>query len=342
MQNLIFLTSDKRNSLLKSRKGETKFGKNVQLINNFTNIYDDISSLDVDYVIFGVSEDLGVLGNQGNTGAQKAWKATIKVLLNTQSNAFLNTEKILILGHLDYSEQQELVKDETLSKKKQITLARELTEVIDADVTYLVHSIIKAGKTPIIIGGGHNNAYGNIKGASLALKTPINVINFDAHHDFRPLEGRHSGNGFSYAHNEGFLKKYFILGLHENYVSQQSLDTLNQTKGIEYSTYESISIRKELNFKTALEHGIAHVSKDNFGIELDCDAIENVPSSAMTPSGFSVTKARQYVHTLGLEPNATYLHICEAAPTKTTKIQVGKLISYLIIDFIKAHANRNH
>lgn len=342
MKNLILLTIDKRNSLLKYRKGETKFGENVQLINNFTNIYDDISSLDVDYVIFGVSEDIGVLGNQGNTGTHKAWTATIKVLLNTQSNAFINAEKVLVLGHLDYSEQQKLVNDQTLSNKKQIALARKLTEAIDADVTHLVHSIIKAGKTPIIIGGGHNNAYGNIKGVSLALKTPINVINFDAHHDFRSLEGRHSGNGFSYACNEGFLKNYFILGLHENYISQQSLDTLNQTKGIEYVTYESISVRKELNFKTALKQGVTYISKENFGIEIDCDAIRNIPSSAMTSSGFSTTNARQFVHTLGQQSNARYLHICEATPTKKTEAQVGKLIAYLITDFIKAHANRNH
>jgi formiminoglutamase len=50
-------------------------------------------------------------------------------------------------------------------------------------------------------------------------KENVNAINFDAHSD-RILEGRHSGNGFSYAYEEGFLKKYFIFGLHENYTSK--------------------------------------------------------------------------------------------------------------------------
>ena len=66
-----------------------------------------------------------------------------------------------------------------------------------------------------------------------------------------------------------------------------------------------------------------------FGIEIDCDAIENIPSSAMTPSGFSVKQARQFVNYFGKHNNATYLHICEAAPTKKTETQVGKLITYL-------------
>jgi formiminoglutamase len=43
------------------------------------------------------------------------------------------------------------------------------------------------------------------------LQRKTGAINFDAHSDFRILEGRHSGNGFSYAYEEGFLKKYFIL-----------------------------------------------------------------------------------------------------------------------------------
>jgi arginase family enzyme len=30
----------------------------------------------------------------------------------------------------------------------------------------IIFNIIKLGKIPIIIGGGHNNAYGNIKGSA--------------------------------------------------------------------------------------------------------------------------------------------------------------------------------
>jgi arginase family enzyme len=39
----------------------------------------------------------------------------------------------------------------------------------------------------------------------------VNAINFDAHSDFRILEGRHSGNGFSYAYEEGFQKNILFL-----------------------------------------------------------------------------------------------------------------------------------
>ena len=83
MQNLVLFTSNDLKSCVNTRKGETKFGEHVQLINNLTNIYDNILELDVDYVIFGISEDIGVIANHGKSGTYKAWDATIKILLNT-------------------------------------------------------------------------------------------------------------------------------------------------------------------------------------------------------------------------------------------------------------------
>ncbi|WP_299113491.1 formimidoylglutamase [uncultured Winogradskyella sp.] len=334
MENLILFTSKDRDTLLKPRKGESKFGEHIQLLPNLTNIYDDITDLDVDYVIFGISEDIGVFANYGKIGTYKAWEAVLKILLNIQSNRYTKAKRVLILGQLDYEKERDIITQKPI--KKTISKARKLVETIDKDVAYIVSSIVKAGKTPIIIGGGHNNAYGNIKGLALATNDKINVINFDAHTDFRAEEGRHSGNGFSYAYAEGFLKNYFIFGLHENYTSEKLFKTLKKIKHLKYNTYEALEVRNELDFNSELESALIHVSNKPFGIEIDCDAIENIPSSAMTPCGFSTLKARQFINYLGKNSNASYLHICEAAPKKKTEALTGKLITYLITDFIRA------
>ena len=339
MNHLILFTEKEKQHLLKKRKGESKFGEHIQLIPNLTNIYDDIVNLDVDYVLFGIKEDIGVYGNFGQTGTYLAWEATLKVLLNIQSNDFTSPKRILILGHLEYSEQREALLALDTSKKKELTKVRTFVETIDQDVTNVVASIVNAGKIPIVIGGGHNNAYGNIKGCSLALNKRINVVNFDAHSDFRAEEGRHSGNGFSYAYAEGFMKNYFIFGLQENYTSDALLKKMKKVKSIKYNTYEAIEVRNEVDFKPEMKAALDHVSGKKFGIEIDCDAIENIPSSAKTPSGFSVKHARQFVNYFGKHSNAAYLHICEASPTKKTKTKVGKLITYLITDFIRANDN---
>jgi len=261
-------------------------------------------------------------------------------LLNTQNSHFNGANQLLVLGHLDFTAEQKQLSKWKQSNPKDIKKARKLVETIDKEVTNHIYNIVKAGKIPIIIGGGHNNAYGNIKGTSLALNKRINVINFDAHTDFRALEGRHSGNGFSYACAEGFLNRYFIFGIHKNYTSQNILDeVLTTNKSIEHNTFEAIEVEKTSKFKPEMKKALNFISRGKFGIEIDCDAITNIPSSAQTPSGFSVNKARQFVHFFGKHNNVSYLHICEAAPTKKTAIQVGKLISYLITDFIRANGN---
>ncbi|MBJ6369215.1 formimidoylglutamase [Snuella sedimenti] len=337
MDKLVLFNNITRNKLLNKRSGESKFGEHVQVLTSISNIYEQLINLDVTYVIIGVPEDIGVYANQGKTGARSAWNATLNVLLNIQSNALTKAKKALILGHLDFSNELMELSSLDQSKKKSLMKARKLVEIIDTHVTYCIHQIVSAGKVPIVVGGGHNNAYGNIKGTSLALNKPINAINLDAHSDFRAEEGRHSGNGFSYAFAEGFLKNYFVFGLHENYTSDILFKTIDKLKAIDYNTFEALKIRHDVHYKDALKRALVHIEEEPFGIEIDCDAIENIPSSAMTPSGFTVNQARAFVSYFATHTNASYLHICEAAPTKKTATMVGKLITYLISDFIRAH-----
>ncbi|MDO1500696.1 formimidoylglutamase [Winogradskyella maritima] len=340
MKHLQLFSKKHRDSLLNKRKGETKFGERLTLLGNITNIYDALKDLDVEYVIFGISESIGVFANHGKSGTEDTWEATIKFLLNIQNNDFIQSNKVVVLGHLDYDGQLETIKNTHKSEKKQVQSARQFVEEIDKDVSHIVYSIIKAGKTPIIIGGGHNNAYGNLKGSALALNQQISAINFDAHTDFRTEEGRHSGNGFSYAYAEGFLNRYMVFGLHENYTSKNIFKKLDKLQCADYISYEAISIRKDISFNKALNRSEKFMGKDYFGIELDCDTMQNVPSSAMTPNGFTTKQARRFVHHFGMQKKAVYLHICEAIPTGA--YNVGKLITYLVTDFIKAkqHANR--
>lgn len=337
MDKLVLFNSATRNKLLSKRSGESKFGQHVQTLTSISNIYEQLCNLDVNYVILGLPEDVGVFANHGKTGTANAWNTALKSLLNIQSNAHTHAADVLILGHLDFTEALNEIAKLKLTKKKDVLKARKWVEKMDTEVSYIIHQIVSAGKIPIVIGGGHNNAYGNIKGSSLALNNPINAVNLDAHTDFRSVEGRHSGNGFSYAFTEGFLENYFVFGLHEIYTSDAIFSTFENSKYLDYNTFESLEIRKERRFKKELARATEHITSNHFGIEIDCDAIENIPSSAQTPSGFTVNQARQFVSHFANNEYATYLHICEAAPTKKSADQVGKLITYLITDFIRAN-----
>jgi len=343
MEKLIPFTINDLAKVTNHRSGEIKFGEKMMTIPKGIDPAAFLKTSEAKYVLFGIPEDIGVRANFGRPGTASAWESAIGSIANIQHNRFCKGSQILVLGHLNVCEEMKEVKHLNFNDVDDRTKLSQLVERIDKEVSHIIFNIIKSGKIPIIIGGGHNNSYGNIKGTALAKGKAINAINFDAHSDFRILEGRHSGNGFSYAFEEGFLKKYFVFGLHENYTSKSVLDIIKKTVDrVRYVTYDSINIRKEKEFNQELILASEFIQSDCYGIEIDLDAIPNIPSSAMTLSGFSIEELRQFVTYFGKNKNAAYLHICEGAPDlaegKNNHL-IGKLIGYLVTDFIKSNNN---
>jgi formiminoglutamase len=341
MEKLIPFTVNDLAKVTNHRSGEIKFGEKMIVIPKGVDKINFLKESEAKYVLLGIPEDIGVRANYGRPGAASAWESAIKSIANIQHNRFSKGSQIIVLGHLNVSEEMRAVENLDFNDIDDRSKLSQLVEKVDKEVSHIIFTILKAGKTPIIIGGGHNNAYGNIKGSALAKGKPINAINFDAHSDFRILEGRHSGNGFSYAYEEGFLKKYFIFGLHENYTSKSVLDIIKKLEDrVRYNTYDSVNIRKEKDFDREMALALEFIKADSFGIEIDLDAIPNIASSAMTISGFSVEQLRQFISFFGQHKNATYLHICEGAPDledSPNNNLIGKLIGYLVTDFIKAN-----
>jgi formiminoglutamase len=215
------------------------------------------------------------------------------------------------------------------------------------------HPVIKTnpdGNKQIAIGGGHNNAYPLIKGAAKGLHkfhgthlAQINCINLDAHSDYRPLEGRHSGNAFRYAEEDGFLGKYAIIGLHENYIPQNILTELNNNPFIHYSTFEEIFIMESKNFTQSISHAIGFTEDNYCGIEIDLDSISNVLCSAPTATGINSLQARTFINFVSTDAKLAYFHIsegaCQTIDGKKDEL-TGKLISQLVCDFIKSSSKQ--
>lgn len=345
MEKLIPFTINDLAKVTNHRSGEIKFGEKMIVIPPGADKVTFLKESEAKYVLLGIPEDIGVRANYGRPGAASAWQCAIKSIANIQHNRFCKGSNIIVLGQINVSQEMRDVENLDFNDIDDRSKLSQLVEKIDKEVSHIIFTIIKAGKTPIIIGGGHNNAYGNIKGAALAKGKPVNAVNFDAHSDFRILEGRHSGNGFSYAYEEGFLKKYFIFGLHENYTSKSVLDIIKKLEDrVRYNTYDSVNIRKEKDFNREMITALDFIKNDAFGIEIDLDAIPNIASSAMTISGFSVEELRQFVSFFGEHKNAAYLHICEGAPdldNSPNNNLIGKLIGYLVTDFVKANIEKD-
>lgn len=314
-------------SLINSRNGEIKLGESLQYCNHI----DDVSQLTQKFIIIGIPEDIGVRANGGIGGTYTAWQSFLKSFINIQENIFLSFKHIALLGVFNF---EDLLQKSANANTSQL---RNWVRDIDDVVYPVIQKIIDAGKIPIVIGGGHNNCYPILKGCSNALNKKINVINLDAHADYRIMEGRHSGNGFRYAMEDNFLNRYAMLGLHNAYNNQDIINEIEKNNSLNAIWWNDIFLRDKLNWKAAIAQSLDFVQDDSFGVELDTDCIENMLSSAQSPVGITSQQAMLYLYESGKNNNSCYLHIPEAIAERADGITnplCGKLLSYLVQSFI--------
>lgn len=334
-------------SLTKLRRFETKLGERLQVIGDPGNLGNAIAASNAKYVLFGVPEDLGAKGNFGIGGADTLWVPFLQSFLNIQSNDFFDGGEVLLTGHFDFGDIQYLIDTTAKGEDEKIEAYRHAVATIDEEVEHLAKFITEAGKIPIVVGGGHNNSYPLIKGTSKGWHkagylplAQINCINLDAHADYRPMEGRHSGNAFRYAEEDGYLQKYCIIGLHENYLPQNVWVDIVNNPFIDCITFEDIFVHEKRTFMQAVAHATGFTEDTFTGIDIDIDGIQNTLSSAMTPVGITPIHARQFISFAAADSKPAYLHICEGATRLSDgrcDTTSGKLISYLVSDFVKAH-----
>ncbi len=333
-------------SQTKIRRFETKLGERIQVIANVENLEQSLRQSNAGFVLIGIPEDIGVKANLGIGGADSAWVPFLQSFLNIQSNDFLEGGEILLLGHFDFSDMEHIIEHNASNMDERSEAFRHAVNTIDAEVEQMIHLITQNKKIPIVIGGGHNNSYPCLKGAAKGFYkagiipiAQLNAINLDAHADLRPIEGRHSGNGFTYAEEDGYLEKYCVIGIQENYIPQNLWMDLVNNPFFDCITYEDIFLHEKRTFLQAIGHATSFTDDTRCGIELDLDIVEHVLSSATSPVGISPNQARQYIQFATAQSKVAYLHICEGATFLSdgrTNSNTGKLISFLVSDFVKA------
>ncbi len=308
------------------REGETKLLDSVILAT-----LDQLAEYDSSFVILGIPEDIGVRANLGIGGAHTLWPAFLSSFLSMQSNIHISGRDIILLGHIDI--------DRSKTNALNLEGMRGLTSMLDEVVAPIILRILQAGHIPIVVGGGHNNAFPIIQATAEYNGHPIKVLNMDLHHDFRPLEGRHSGNSFSYAMHEGTLDAYLMWGLSKYYSQQSFLDDWAQNESLFAVFYETLLTNSLEQNLTLLGDYIKSLGVEKLGIEVDLDSVEGMLSSAMTPSGFSPKEIRAYVSQVAtMRP--WYLHVCEGAAKRDDGQQdtvVGKMTAYIVADFISRY-----
>jgi formiminoglutamase len=302
--------------LTNNREGEVKLGEVVQA---------GKPNEKAAFIILGIEESVGPIANFGLPGAENAFDTFLKRFLNMQSNRFLKGDNVCVLGKIsgDYSGCN-------------VNQARELVSELDALIEKTLLEYAHKNTTVIAIGGGHNNSLPIINAISKIHGCSLAVVNCDPHADCRVLEGRHSGNSFSYAFENGNLVDYAVLGLHKAFNSEYLLDFLEKNNC--YHTFfedylmDANSFCDDVSYISSRLEQFHHV-----GLEIDLDAIKNMPSSALTPSGLSIEQIRFLIHKMTRGINISYLHLTEGAPISEIEQKiVGKTLAYFCWDFLNA------
>ena len=185
----------------------------------------DLFSIDHDKLhnsvgLLGYACDEGVKRNQGRPGAALGPDA-------------IRTRLSKVAWHQDYK----------VVDVGNLTCTRGNLEKSQKDLSACVYTLLEKNAFPILLGGGHDIAYGHFQGIRTYLSDPessIGIINFDAHFDLRKVvEQANSGTPFF-----------------------QILTDTNSN-----AAYLPIGIQKASNtvelFKTANDHGVAYILLDD-------------------------------------------------------------------------------
>jgi formiminoglutamase len=202
-------------NLFHIRDGETRIGQTAMCGEDFLKAASEGKKLPK-YVVLGIPEDIGPRANRGRGGAAHMWDWFIKSIVLVQDNDFLSGENICLLGTVTTSDLMEAT-PEKFTSNTDYDRAYLLLQALDMRVAAITAEIFKHHCIPVIIGGGHNNAYGIIKGFKTAFNENLSVVNLDPHADLRDTKSTHSGNSFSRALDENMLDAYINIGFHESY-----------------------------------------------------------------------------------------------------------------------------
>lgn len=155
-----------------------------------------------------------------------------------------------------------------------------------------VASLLQSGQRPIILGGGHETAWGTFQGiAAHSPKKSLGIINLDAHFDLRQSTAAHSGTPFAqmaqwcHQHQQSF--HYFCLGIAEA-SNTQALFHQAKILNASWLTDEELAPSRYQQLISKIENFINQVDQLYLSIDLDVLPV-SVMSAVSAPAGYGVS-----------------------------------------------------
>ena len=273
--------------------------------------------------ILGYACDEGVRRNQGRIGSVEGPNAIRKQLAKMPNHLGLET-KLLDVGSIQCLDGN--------MEKAQQHLSDKVSQLLQNNVF------------PILLGGGHDIAYGHYNGIKqhLGKKASVGIINFDAHFDLRKNnEGNNSGTPFyqiaqDYRAEDSSVE-YLCLGIRQN-ANDRMLFQRAELFGVNYienskfaMAYAKDVVRKILDFMRNVDHIYVTIDLDGF-------TSAYAPGvSASSPIGFSPEIVLECLELIIKSEKLISLDIAEMNPKYDIDHRTAKLAASLVHFVIHGH-----
>lgn len=271
--------------------------------------------------LLGFCSDEGVARNQGRVGAADGPNAIRKQFAKLSPR---NEAKVFDAGNI-------ICQDGRL-EEAQFALAEVVCHLLEANMV------------PILLGGGHEIAWGHYLGLEKFLKKgSLGIVNFDAHFDMRPMVDEKPTSGTPFlqiaVHQLKMQKSfsYLCLGIQESGNSRALFETAKKYQ-VEHVTAGEIWIGDQLRLTQRLDH---HIQKNDYlytSICLDVFAFPFAPGvSAPQPLGLLPWQVVPLIRKLAHSKKVISYDVAELCPKHDSFDRTAKLAATLVAEIIQYH-----
>ncbi|MEM7483856.1 MAG: formimidoylglutamase [Bacteroidota bacterium] len=269
--------------------------------------------------LLGYACDEGVKRNQGRIGAVEG-SVVIKSSLGKFPNHLASTVLLHDAGTITCDDENMEATQEALSKA--------------------VTSLLERKQFPIVLGGGHDMAYGHYHGIKKYLDSKNNaqtlgIINFDAHFDLRQnTNGNNSGTPFYQIAKESKREdntfNYLCLGIRKDANDRTLFDTAKELD-VKYVLSDTFQMQFLDEINTWIDAFIKNVDKVYVTIDLDGFSSAYAPGvSAPSPMGFTPEIVLECLKTIIGSGKLISMDIAEMNPKFDVDGQTAKLAASLL------------
>lgn len=278
------------------------------------------------YAVIGFCCDAGIARNQGRTGAAGGPGACRQSLSN------IPVDK---------------VQDFCLYDIGDIVCIEDQLESAQAALGHVVNWVLDHGIKPIVLGGGHETAWGNYLGFADACSSgQLGIVNLDAHFDIRPLNEAGMGNSgtpFTQIYQDrtrrGLDFNYYCFGVQPFGNSPHMFDQAKKM-GVKWVSAQDIWDHWRDGLKNVLEM-IDEVieSNDHIYLSMDMDVFASAFApgvSATQPLGIHPYHALPIVDRLGASGKVISCDVVELNPEYDRDGMTAQLAGQLLAHYIHA------